>query len=112
MDQLGYGLAAMLDSGFGWPVVDLQVKYLRISRYADRLRVRAALVEWESQLTISYLVTDAARGERVARARTRQVAVDTATGLLQFTSPPEFVACIEAALARAGVRVPAPVPGI
>lgn len=111
MDQLGVGLAAMLDSGFGWPVVDLQVKYLRLTRYADRLRVRAALVDWESQLTIVYLVTDAASGERVARAQTRQVAVDTATGLLQFASPPAFVAAIEAALARAGVSVPRPVPG-
>ena len=111
MDQLGVGLAAMLDSGFGWPVVDLQVKYLRLSRYADRLRVRAALVDWESRLTIVYLVTDGASGERVARAQTRQVAVDTATGLLQFPSPPAFVAAIEAALARAGVSVPRPVPG-
>ncbi len=111
MDQLGVGLAAMLDSGFGWPVVDLQVKYLRLTRYADRLRVRAALVDWESRLTIVYLVTDAASGERVARAQTRQVAVDTATGLLQFSSPPAFVAAIEAALARAGVSVPRPVSG-
>ena len=111
MDQLGFGLAAMLDSGFGWPVVDLQVKYLRMSRYADRLRVRAGLVDWESRLTIVYLLTDAVSGERVARAQTRQVAVDIATGLLQFTSPPAFVACIEAALARAGISVFPPAPG-
>lgn len=110
MDQLGYGLPAMLGSGFGWPVVDLQVKYLRMSRYADRLRLRAALVDWESRLTIVYLVTDATSGERVARAQTRQVAVDTATGVLQFASPPAFVACIEAALAKAGVSVPRQAP--
>ncbi len=105
MDQLDCGLEAMIGSGFGWPVVDLKVRYLRFSRYGHRLRVRAALVDWENRLTIVYLVTDAATGERVARAQTRQVAVDGATGVLQLTSPPAFVARIEAALVRAGVSL-------
>ncbi len=108
MDRLDCGLEAMIGSGFGWPVVDLEVRYLRFSRYGDRLRVRAALVDWENRLTIVYLVTDTVTGERVARAQTRQVAVDGTTGTLQLTSPPEFVARIGAALARAGVN-PLPV---
>jgi acyl-CoA thioester hydrolase len=99
MDSIGYGLQSMLDSGYGWPLVDLQVKYLRVSRYGERLRVRASLVEWENRLMINYLVTDLASGERVARAQTAQVAVEMASGTLQFVMPPAFTERVLAKLA-------------
>jgi hypothetical protein len=35
---------------------------------------------------------------RILRARTVQVAVDGRSGALQFASPPEFVAAVQAAL--------------
>ena len=99
MDRIGYGLQSMLESGYGWPVVDLQVKYLRVSRYAERLRVRASLVEWENRLVVNYLITDVATGERVARGQTVQVTVEMATGTLQFVLPPEFQERVRAKLA-------------
>lgn len=87
MDRLGYGLDAMLASGYLWPIVDVQVKYIRATRFGNRLRVQASLVEWQSRLSIHYLITDTADGGRVARARTVQVAVESSTGELQFVSP-------------------------
>jgi acyl-CoA thioester hydrolase len=101
MDRLDYGLQRMLESGFAWPIVDLQSKYLNPARFGERLRVRASLVEWESRLALNYLVSRVADGARIARARTVQVAVDARTGELQFATPPEFLACVQAALARA-----------
>src|SRR6185295_7333019 len=68
-------LQEMIDSGYLWPIVDLHVKYVRAARFADRLQVRASLVEWEQRLAINYLVTDLADGARVVRAQTVQVAV-------------------------------------
>jgi len=102
MNQIGYGLQPMVDSGFAWPIVELHTKYIRPARFGDRLRVRASLVEWESRLTLNYLVTQLDDGARVARARTVQVAVHAATGELQFATPPDFVACVRAALAAGG----------
>lgn len=99
MNQIGYGLERMVDSGYAWPIVELHTKYIRPSRFEDRLRVRASLLEWESRLTLNYLVTQLDDGARVARARTVQVAVHAATGELQFVTPPDFVACVRAALA-------------
>lgn len=75
MRAIGFDLKDMMDSGYLWPLVDLRVKYVRAARFADRLRVRASLVEWEQRLAINYLVTDAADGARVVRAHTIQVAV-------------------------------------
>ena len=100
MNQLGYGLDRMLESGFAWPIVELQSKYLNPARFGDRLRVRASLLEWENRLALNYLVSRLDDGVRIARARTVQVAVDARSGELQFATPPEFVACVQAALAR------------
>ena len=101
MDSIGCGLQWMLSSGFSWPIVDMQIKYLRISKYAESLRIKASLVEWDSRLTVNYLITDRLSGERVARAQSRQVAVETATGILQFAPPLAFTDCVRAALAQA-----------
>ncbi len=100
MNQLGYGLDRMLESGFAWPIVELQSKYLNPARFGDRLRVRASLLEWESRLALNYLVSRLDDGVRIARARTVQVAVDARSGELQFATPRDFVACVQAALAR------------
>ena len=100
MDRLGYGLDTMLGKAEGWPIVSLEVKYLRPSRFGDILRVRAGLVEWESRLVINYLATNAATGERVARAQTTQVLVDMTTGAMRYALPAEFVARVQAAVAR------------
>ena len=61
----------------------------------------ASLVEWQNRLAINYLITNSGTRARVARARTVQVAVDRATGELQFVSPVAFVRQVEASLAPA-----------
>jgi acyl-CoA thioester hydrolase len=97
MEQLDFGLDAMLASGYAWPVVEAHVKYVRAARFGDRLAVQASLVEWQSRLTVHYLVTNAATTERVARAKTVQVAVEARTGVLQFVSPAVLLERVAAA---------------
>ena len=87
MDSIGFPLDAMIASGFLWPVVGLQVKYVRAARYGDRLRVQASIVEWESRLVMNYLLLDTKDNTRVGRAQTVQVAVEKETGTLQLVSP-------------------------
>ncbi len=99
MNQLGYGLDRMLASGTAWPIVELHTRYISPARFGDRLRVRASLVEWESRLTIHYLVTREDDGTRVARGRTVQVAIDARTHELQFATPADFTSCVKAAMA-------------
>lgn len=100
MSQLGYGLDRMLESGYGWPIVEFETRYLNIARFGDQLRVRASLIEWESRLSLNYLVTRPRDGSRIARARSVQVAVDMRSGELQFASPPDFVSTVREALGK------------
>jgi acyl-CoA thioester hydrolase len=98
MDSIGFGLQEMLASGYGWPIVELHVKYVKAARFGDRLSVRASLAEWQNRLAINYLITQIGTDERVARAQTVQVAVDTQSGVLQFATPPFLVERIRGAL--------------
>lgn len=102
MSRLDYGLDRMLASGYAWPIVDLQARYVKAARFGERLRARASLVEWEHRLAVNYLLTDVADGARILRARTVQVAVDGRSGELQFACPAEFIECVRAAMAKGG----------
>ena len=88
MRAIDFDLQEMIDSGFLWPIIDLQVKYVRVARFGDRLVARASLVEWERRLAVNYLITDATDGARVVRARTVQVAVQPPRNELLFDMPP------------------------
>jgi acyl-CoA thioester hydrolase len=101
MDRVQFGLEAMMASGFVWPIVSLQVKYVRAARYGDTLRVRASLVEWETRLVLNYLILDAKDDSRVGRAQTVQVAVERETGTLQLVSPVCLADRVRAALNEA-----------
>jgi acyl-CoA thioester hydrolase len=87
LDSIGYNYMQMKESGYMWPVVDLHVRYVKPAEFGQRLKVHAAIVEWENQLKIDYLITDAGTGHRLTRASTTQVAVDITTREMCFVSP-------------------------
>ena len=102
MNRIGFGLDAMLASGFVWPVIGLEVKYIRAARYGERLRVQASIVEWDAKLVLNYLMLDARDGtSRIGRAQTTQVAVERETGTLQLVSPACLTDRVHAALREA-----------
>ena len=92
-----YDYPRMRDSGYAWPIVDVRLRYVAPARYAQRLLVRATLMEWESRLRIDYLVRDKQTGAKLTAGSTVQVAVDMASGELQFVSPPVLLEKLERA---------------
>jgi acyl-CoA thioester hydrolase len=98
LDQLGHNYNQMLDAGYAWPVIDLQLRYVRGAVFGQRLNVRASLVEWENRLKINYLITDAETGERLTRATTVQVAVEVKSREMQLASPKAFIDAVQRAL--------------
>jgi acyl-CoA thioester hydrolase len=100
MERLGFGLEAMIASGFLWPIVSVEVKYVRVARYGERLRVLASLVEWETRLALNYTIVDCKDESRVGRAKTVQVAVDAVSHTMQWVSPPCLVDRVKATLEK------------
>lgn len=88
LDKIGYNYVEMKKSGFAWPVIDMQLRYIASASFGQRLILRADIVEWENRLKIDYQINDALTGKRLNRASTTQVAVDILTGEMCFASPP------------------------
>ncbi|MCP1499251.1 acyl-CoA thioester hydrolase [Pseudomonas migulae] len=98
LDKLGHNYDAMVASGYAWPVIDLQLRYVRGAVFGQKLNVRANLVEWENRLKINYLISDLETGERLTRASSVQVAVDMSSREMQLASPKIFTDAVERAL--------------
>lgn len=88
LDKIGYNYPQMKESGYLWPVIDLQLRYVGPATFGQKLKLRADLVEWENRMKIDYLITDAVSGKRLNRASTTMVAVDVSTREMCFASPP------------------------
>ena len=88
LDRFDYGYARMRESGYAWPVIDLRLKYVRPAAFGQALVVRAEIVEWQNRLKIAYAIRDAKSGAKVNSATSIQVAVDLASGQMQYVSPP------------------------
>ncbi|WP_223488435.1 acyl-CoA thioesterase [Pseudomonas sp. A-RE-19] len=95
LDKIGHNYDAMVASGYAWPVIDLQLRYVRGAVFGQKLNVRASLVEWENRLKISYLISDLSSGERLTRACSVQVAVDMSSREMQLASPKVFTDAVE-----------------
>ncbi|GAB2584885.1 acyl-CoA thioesterase [Dyella jejuensis] len=95
LDDIGHNYTQMKESGYAWPVIELQLRYVQAARFGQRLAVRADLVEWQNRLLIHYLIQDAASGQRLTRASSVQVAVKLAGNEMQLVSPDVFVAAVE-----------------
>ncbi|BFO54643.1 thioesterase family protein [Acidovorax sacchari] len=98
--RFDYDYPQMKASGYLWPVVECHLKYVRPALYGQRVRVEAALAEYENRIKIRYEIRDTASDTLLTKGHTVQLAVDAATRELQFVSPPIVFANLERACAR------------
>jgi acyl-CoA thioester hydrolase len=96
LDRLGYNYAQMKASGFAFPVVHMQIKYVKPIRMAQAMVVTTTLTEFENRLRLDYVIRDRASGEVLTRAHTIQVAVDVANGELCLESPAVLIERVNA----------------
>lgn len=81
----------MAASGYVWPIVEARIKFVKPTTFGQRLRVKAAMTEYENRLKIKYTISDYETEECVTKAQTIQVAVDKASGEMRFCSPQVFL---------------------
>ncbi|MDZ7903086.1 MAG: acyl-CoA thioesterase [Rheinheimera sp.] len=87
LETFDYDYPQMKESGYMWPIVDMQLKYRKSATLGSQIEVIATLVEWENRIKISYRIIDVASGAVLTKASTIQVAVSIATGEMCFESP-------------------------
>lgn len=87
LDRIGYSYVEMHESGYTWPVVRMNTKFIRPVRLSQEVRVRCSLLDYENRLRIEYRIQDAESGQAIAEAETVQVAVAIGSEELCFESP-------------------------
>jgi acyl-CoA thioester hydrolase len=87
LDQFDYNYNQMRDSGYAWPVIESYVRYVQGIEFAQKIKVRAILKEWENRLKIEYQIFDATSNKRLTKGFTSQVAVNMETREMCFQSP-------------------------
>jgi acyl-CoA thioester hydrolase len=94
LEKFNYGYPQMRASGYGWPVVDMRLKYVRPTAFGQKLKISAEIVEWENRLKIDYLMSDAKTGHKINKAYSIQVAVALDSGAMQYVCPAVLWQCL------------------
>jgi acyl-CoA thioester hydrolase len=87
LDNIGYNYTEMQASGYIWPIVDMQMKFVRPIRFHQKIIISATILESANRLKIEYIIRDQTNGEVLTKATTTQVAVEVITNELCLESP-------------------------
>ena len=100
LEKIGYPYSKMEESGYFFPVIDIQTRYIKPLVFKQQITVIAKLKEWENKLVINYLINDKESGQTFTKARTTQVAVLMPEQITQFQSPAQLVDNVNKLLAQ------------
>lgn len=97
LEKMGLTYPDMGRMGYVFPVVKLNVKYVKPAVFNQPLKVEAILCADESYLRIKYLVLDAATSAKLCEAETCQMCVSIDTSESFIVLPKEVLAIMESA---------------
>lgn len=95
LDKLGYNYIAMKKDGFAFPIVKLDVKYVRPAFFNDVIKVTTTLSECETFLKFHYLIENE-KGEKLSEANTAQAVIEMKSLQTCFEMPDALKKAIEA----------------
>lgn len=88
LDEVNFDYKKMKNSGFALPIVKLNLKYIKPIFFNDECEIRVILTDFEGFLKFDYEIF--ARGEKVCKAQTAQMAVNL-RGESLYELPKDFV---------------------
>ena len=86
-DKIDYNYRTMRDSGYSWPIIDLQIRYMQPMQFEQNIVIEAGIVEYENYLKIKYEIRDQKSEQRLTKGTSKQVAVTIADAEMQIVSP-------------------------
>jgi acyl-CoA thioester hydrolase len=84
---INYTYNDMEESGYFFPIIDVNIKYIRPLVFGQKFTIKATIKEWEHKLTIHYLITDSLTKEKLTKGHTSQVAIAMPDKITQYQSP-------------------------
>lgn len=98
LSAIGYDYNVMKANGYGWPIVQLNLKYVRPAVFGQKIRVEVVLKEYESCLKFDYVISDIISGKKLTKASSMQVAVCMQTRETQFQTPVSWLQAVRNAM--------------
>ncbi|WP_181015878.1 MULTISPECIES: thioesterase family protein [Glaesserella] len=95
LEEIHYTYDVMRQFGFSYPIVQLNLKYVKPALFRQKIRVNLALVEYESCIRIDYSIVDSQTNQKLTAGSTTQVAVDLTTGEMQLQTPQSWREAVE-----------------
>jgi len=91
LDMLNFGYLEMEKCGTAFPIVKLDLKYIRSLRFGDIAKVVSYLTEYENCIKIKYEIYNAKTGELTTKAESTQMAMSIETGESYLVCPEIFI---------------------
>lgn len=85
-----YDVHEMLQSEYGWPVVETHCRYLNPLIYGMKIRIIATLMEYEHRVKIAYEIIEKTSGKTMCKGYSIQVAYDLRKRETCLVSPDVF----------------------
>jgi len=98
LDKIEYTYNDMEKSGYFFPIIDVNVKYIKPLVFGQKFIITATLQEWENKLTIDYTITDKITNQKLTKGHTSQIAVTISGHITQYQSPNILIDKIEKAM--------------
>jgi acyl-CoA thioester hydrolase len=102
LQKINYDYTQMEESGFAFPIIEVQAKYLNSLRFTDRARVKAILLEYENRLKIQYEIYNLKTGQLTTKGTSTQMAIDVKAMDSCFVSPQILIDKVEALIKEQG----------
>jgi acyl-CoA thioester hydrolase len=91
LEKIGYSYQRMEETRCFFPVIDLQVRYIKAIKFKQNINIQATLESWQNKLLINYLIRDSDNNEKLTKGSTTQVAVLMPEQITQYETPKELV---------------------
>ena len=65
LEEIGYTYDVMKKQGFGWPIVQLNIKYVNPALFRQKNPIELKVVEYETCLRIDYVIFDAKTNQKI-----------------------------------------------
>jgi acyl-CoA thioester hydrolase len=98
LNKLSYNYIQMKESGYAFPIVKIEAKYIAPLTFGDRVKAVAILEEYENTIQIKYELYNAKTGILTTKGSSAQMAYCIASRDTEFICPAFFIERVEALL--------------
>lgn len=95
LEKLGYTYDDMKQDDSAYPIAKMDLKFIKPAKFKQKLNVKCTLESIEPALLIKYIITDIKSGEKLFKAKSMQLRLDTRTMQTIYTAPQKLKECIE-----------------